>query len=88
MIYRTIQEAVDAATVGESGSVLRVAAPGSDWAIKAARRLKDEFEFASSIDTANYQLCGFIMAAAELALEDDEVARRIAEKMEPERRAD
>lgn len=56
-----------------------------NWAITAAEQLRAEFGDTSSIDTADYQLCTFIMAAAELALRDENVARRIAELMEPQR---
>lgn len=56
-----------------------------EWARDAARKILDEFGNTASIDTANYQLCGFIIEAARLALEDAKVARRIGERMEPER---
>lgn len=55
------------------------------WARQAAERLLIEFENAAAIDTANYQLCGFILAAATVAIEDDAVAQKIGDLMEPER---
>lgn len=58
-----------------------------EWAIKAARRLRVEFADASAIETANYALCSFILAAAELALEDEEFARKLAERMDSPREA-
>lgn len=56
-----------------------------DWAIQAANRLRVEFGDSACIDTANYQLCSFILAAAQVALKDEDVARRIGELMEPPR---
>jgi hypothetical protein len=55
------------------------------WSQGAARIILDKFEDAAAIDTANYRLCGFIIAAAKIALEDEDIAVRIAESMEPER---
>jgi hypothetical protein len=58
-----------------------------DWALDAAERILREFGDAPAIDTADYQLCGFILAAAKLATEDPDLARRIGAMMEPERTA-
>lgn len=55
------------------------------WAVEAARDLLSKFSREASIDTANYRLCGFISAAARLASDDDDVARRIGALMEPPR---
>lgn len=54
-------------------------------AIEAAERLRVEFADSAAIETANYQICGFIMAAARVAIEDREVAARIGALMEPRR---
>jgi hypothetical protein len=48
----------------------------------AAKRLRDEFANAVAIETANYDMCWFVMAAAKLALEDEDIAARIGKKME------
>lgn len=54
------------------------------WAQDAADRLMAEFD-GGAIDTANYQLCGFIYAAAKLAQQDADLAARIGALMEPPR---
>ncbi|MGZ8395514.1 MAG: hypothetical protein ACXW3X_02460 [Rhodoplanes sp.] len=56
-----------------------------EWAEDAARRLIERFSDSAAIDTADYQLCGFILAAATVALEDQGVAARIGALMEPMR---
>jgi hypothetical protein len=55
------------------------------WARDAAARILTEFESADAIDTANYQLCGFILAAAKIAAENEDFARRIGDLMEQQR---
>lgn len=57
----------------------------ADWAKSAAQRLLKDFGSAGAIETANYQLCGFILAAASLAVADPEVAARIGTLMEKDR---
>lgn len=55
------------------------------WARDAAFRILTEFETEDAIDTANYQLCGFILAAAKIASENEDFARRIGCLMEQRR---
>lgn len=57
----------------------------SVWAQEAARLILAEFEDAAAIDTADYQLCGFILAAAKVAGQDAALAARIGGLMEPQR---
>jgi hypothetical protein len=59
--------------------------PQGEWAREAAAKLLNEFADAAAIDTANYQLCGFILAAAKAALEDAAVAHKVESLMEPQR---
>lgn len=58
------------------------------WAQSVAQEIVDEFSDAAAIDTASYRICGFVDAAARLALADPEVARRIGEQMAPPREMD
>lgn len=48
---------------------------------QAANQLIGEFESAAAINTANYQLCEFILAAANLAKEDLDLAQKIGARM-------
>lgn len=57
----------------------------SEWAQDAAGQLL-EMRDDAAIDTACYQKCGFVLAAAQIAISDPEVAERIGALMEPERR--
>jgi hypothetical protein len=57
----------------------------NEWAQTAARKIIEKYADVAAIETANYQECGFIMAAAKLALSDDAIASRIARLMEPHR---
>lgn len=52
-----------------------------EWTRMAARRLLDEFGEAAAIETADYQLCSFVLAAAEVALKSTEFARHVGELM-------
>lgn len=56
-----------------------------EWAQGAAARWVTEFIDDASIDTADYQLCSFVFAAAAVALTDPDVARRVGEIMESPR---
>ena len=56
-----------------------------EWALGAAEQL-NEMRDDAAIDTGSYHLCGFIQAAATLALSDPELAARIGALMEPERK--
>lgn len=60
----------------------------TEWATLVAREIVIEYSDAAAIDTGSYRVCGFVDAAAKLALEDSDVARRIGEKMEPRREVD
>lgn len=55
------------------------------WAEDAASKIIAEFAKSVAIDTAHYQLCGFMLAAAAVAQRDPEFARQIGELMEPPR---
>lgn len=57
----------------------------TEWAQDAARQILENYGHAGSIDTANYQECGFIIESAKLALIDDMFAKSIGMHMEPER---
>jgi hypothetical protein len=59
--------------------------PLLSWARQAAERLLVEFSDATAIDTADYQLCSFIIAAAELALANDLFAAEVELRMEDKR---
>lgn len=53
----------------------------------AANRIISEFSDTVAIDTADYQLCAFIMGAARVASQNAEFARKIGALMEDKRKA-
>lgn len=55
------------------------------WAQKVAREIIEEYCDAAAIDTGSYKICGFLIAAAEVALKDVVFAYRIGEIMEKPR---
>lgn len=57
----------------------------AEWARTGADRIIKNHGDEGAIDTANYIECGFIIAAAQLALENAEFAALIGTKMEPDR---
>lgn len=59
----------------------------AQWAQIAASRLISEFSDVAAIETANYHLCSFILAAAKVVSNDPNLALRIGSLMEPERKA-
>jgi hypothetical protein len=59
--------------------------PRTEWAEDAARRFLNKFSASASIDTADYQLCSFALAAAAVALEDKAFAEKIGVLMKPPR---
>jgi len=56
------------------------------WAVDAAEKIVAEFAKAAAIETADYQLGGFIIAAAQVAQREPEFARMIGELMEEPRK--
>lgn len=56
-----------------------------EWAQDAARRFIEKFADAAAIDTADYQLCSFGLAAAAVALENEAFAARVGVLMESPR---
>ncbi|KAF0137359.1 MAG: hypothetical protein FD152_534 [Xanthobacteraceae bacterium] len=56
-----------------------------EWARENAEAILDEFEDAAAVDTGHYGLCGFIIAAARVALRDPVFAKEVGALMEPER---
>jgi hypothetical protein len=62
-----------------------VSVNGIEWAREAAKKIVENYADSAAIDTANYQECGFIMAAAELALSNESFATQIAQRMGPPR---
>jgi hypothetical protein len=59
----------------------------ANWAQSASKRLIDEFSNTAAIDTADYQLCSFILAAARLVSERPDFAQLVGERMESPRTA-
>lgn len=57
-----------------------------EWAREAAARITSAFSDSAAIETADYQLCSFIMAAARIALLDDNCAERLGSFMERPRK--
>lgn len=57
-----------------------------EWARDAAARITSAFSDSAAIETADYQLCSFIMAAARIALLDDNCAEGLGSFMERPRR--
>ncbi|WP_144378514.1 hypothetical protein [Mesorhizobium amorphae] len=49
------------------------------WAVDAAEKIVAEFAKAAAIETADYQLGGFIIAAAQVAQHEPEFARMIGD---------
>lgn len=60
----------------------------SEWGRRAAQEIVEEYGDAAAIDTACYRACGFVLAAAKLALLDDNFAKLIGMNMEPPREFD
>lgn len=58
------------------------------WGLRVAREIVADYGDAAAIDTACYRVCGFVIAAAHLALVNPSIARLIAESMEPPREMD
>lgn len=59
----------------------------AQWAQMAASRLISEFSDVAAIETANYHLCSFILAAAKIVYDDADFALTVGSLMEPERKA-
>jgi hypothetical protein len=53
-----------------------------EWAREAAVHITGAFSDSAAFETADYQLCSFIMAAARITLQDDNCAERIGSFME------
>jgi hypothetical protein len=60
----------------------------TEWARHAARMIIERHGDASAVDTADYRECGFIIAAATVALANESFAAAIGDRMEPKRSGD
>ncbi len=57
----------------------------ADWAQEAASELLHEFSDSMAIDTGDYQLCEFILAAAKIVMSNRVLAAEVGALMESRR---